>query len=139
MVGILSTGNIMPLSKMDGNISIIAETKRATNCVFATVEMRIPSDSATMMYTPETMTTQKRLPAIGTSKMNLDIKRVQVKMKNANNRYGTTLAMIIIKGLIGLTKSTSIVPRSFSLTMLMLVIIAQISIKSIPMIPGTKL
>ena len=47
--------------------------------------------------------------------------------------------MMIISGRTGLTSSTSIVPLSFSLTMLILVIIAQMSTRMMPMMPGTKL
>ena len=39
----------------------------------------------------------------------------------------------------GEARSTSIVPSSFSRTMLMLVIMAQMSIKMRPITPGTKL
>ena len=45
----LSTGNIMPLSNIQGSKSIIAEASNATNCVFATVDMSSPSDNATIM------------------------------------------------------------------------------------------
>ena len=47
--------------------------------------------------------------------------------------------MIIINGLTGETSSTSIVPRSFSRTMDIEVIIAHTSISSMPMMAGTKL
>ena len=54
-------------------------------------------------------------------------------------RLRITLAMTISSGRAGLTNSNSIVPRSFSLAMLMEVISAQIKIKITPMMPGTKL
>ena len=47
--------------------------------------------------------------------------------------------MITIKGRTGDTNSTSIVPFSFSRTIEIEVIMAQISINSIPMMAGTKL
>ena len=62
-----------------------------------------------------------------------------IKMMNDNTKYGTALEMIIIIGFIGETNNTSIVPRSFSFTMLTEVIMAQISMSNIPIIPGTKL
>ena len=47
--------------------------------------------------------------------------------------------MMTISGRTGDTNSTSMVPRSFSLTIEMEVIMAQISIRSMPMMAGTKL
>ena len=47
--------------------------------------------------------------------------------------------MMIISGRTGDTSSTSIVPFSFSRTMEMEVIIAQMSISNMPMMAGTKL
>ena len=53
--------------------------------------------------------------------------------------YGIILDRMIICGLIGETSSTSIVPVSFSLTMAMDVIMAQMRMIIRPMTPGTKL
>ena len=47
--------------------------------------------------------------------------------------------MMTIRGLTGETSSTSMVPLSFSRTIEMEVIIAQMSISSMPMMAGTKL
>ena len=49
------------------------------------------------------------------------------------------LATMTISGRTGETSSTSIVPRSFSRTIEMEVIMAQTSINSMPMMAGTKL
>src|SRR5574344_2469469 len=76
---------------------------------------------------------------MGTPSIKCDISIMAIKMMNDKMKYGTALEMIIIIGFIGETNNTSIVPRSFSFTMLTEVIMAQISMSNIPIIPGTKL
>ena len=48
-LGIDSTGKSMPLSITMGKSSTIAESSRATSCVWATLEMSKPSESASRM------------------------------------------------------------------------------------------
>ena len=62
-----------------------------------------------------------------------------VRIANASTKYGATLAIIIINGRTGDTSSSSIVPRSFSRTIEIEVIMAQTSISNMPRMAGTKL
>lgn len=85
----LSTGNIIPLSNMLGNRSIIADVSNATNCVFATVDMSSPSDNATIMYIHDTRNIQNRLPDIGTRSRYFEMKRM-VQSVAKNFRFSST-------------------------------------------------
>ena len=84
--GMLSMGNIIPLSSMHGSISIIAEASSATSCLRAIVLMSMPSDSATVMYIPDTANIQPRLPAMGTSRTKCDMPRMKHSMQKASTR-----------------------------------------------------
>ncbi len=54
-------------------------------------------------------------------------------------RYGTAFASTTICGRMGDTSMTSIVPISFSLTMVMAVIMVHTSSRTMAITPGTKL
>ena len=129
----------MPESITTGISSTMAERSRATSCVCATLDISSPNESASSMYITLTMTIQNSEPASGTPSTKRAISSMVTRMAKASNRYGTALAMITISGRTGDTSSTSIVPRSFSRTMLIEVIMAQISISNMPMMAGTKL
>ena len=99
----------------------------------------LPNANAKTIYNSETAKMVMTLPSMGTARINFEMSKILMRIKMESTKYGTVLAIIIYKGLTGDTKSTSIVPLSFSRTILTEVIIAHINIKSIPMIPGTKL
>ena len=88
---------------------------------------------------PETKKIHHKEPAIGTAKTKAESKRIITNIATETTRYGTTFARIISSGFVGDTNTISIVPLSFSRTIEIEVIIAQMSIKSIPMMAGTKL
>lgn len=60
-------------------------------------------------------------------------------MMHDSRKYGTIFPNIIVRGRTGDTSKRSIVPDSFSLTIDTDVIMAHISIKIMPIMPGTKL
>ena len=68
-----------------------------------------------------------------------DITSMMARMIHDNRKYGISFPSIIVAGLTGDTSSRSIVPFSFSRTIDTEVMMAHISMKIIPMIPGTKL
>ena len=62
-----------------------------------------------------------------------------MRLSPEKKKYGMSLAEIMVRGDNGEAKSSSMVPFSFSLTMAILVIIAQMSRTIKPITPGTKL
>lgn len=61
------------------------------------------------------------------------------KIDTGDDEVGDELGRMIHAGGRGEANSTSMVPLSFSRTMAILLIMAQISIRIMPMTPGTKL
>ena len=124
---------------MIGINNTIADNSRATSCVFATVETSKPNESAKRIYIAEMTNIHNKEPCNGTPSTKADIRSITVRITKVNTKYGISFATTIIKGLVGETRSTSIVPFSFSRTIEIDVIIAQTNISKVPMIAGTKL
>src|SRR3989339_1039895 len=98
-------------------------------------EMSRPIDSETKMNTKDTITSQKRLPVTGTPSRKTERNNIVVRLTIESTKYGTALDSIKKIGRTGDTRRTSIVPVSFSLTIDIEVIIAQMSISINPITP----
>ena len=124
----LSTGNIRPERSMTGIISPIPDTSMAATWVFTTLEISSPSDNARKINITDTKNSRDRLPAIGTPRTYTERRSMVIRFTSDSVKYGVTLERIIYIGLIGETRRISIVPFSFSRTMLTEVIMETLAI-----------
>src|SRR6187455_890997 len=137
--GIFSTGNINPLSISVGRNNAINEMNIAVCWDAAPEEINKPSDNDTSVNRMLSNPSNTILPLIGTSRANTLNNNMEVILIVDNNKYGTAFARTTNCGRIGETSIISMVPISFSFTMVMAVIIVHTNNKTIAITPGTKL
>src|SRR6478735_5982331 len=137
--GIFSIGNIKPLSIIVGRNIPVNAMNMAVCCESVLVEMSKPKAKQVSVNKILSKMSSNKLPLTGTSSTNTLSNRILEIFTILNNKYGTALATTILKGCMGDTSITSIVPNSFSLTMVMAVINVHTSISTMAITPGTKL
>ena len=135
----MSIGNIIPESIITGNMKATAETISAVSCVLTMVETRSPIERDSITYSNETQITFNKLLEKGIPKTVYEMASMIPRMIQERRKYGTSFPKMIVLGFMGETNNRLIVPFSFSPTIDTDVIMAQIRIKIIPRIPGTKL
>src|SRR6218665_1713709 len=137
--GMFSIGNINPLSVTVGRNIPVNQINIAVCWESVDGEISNPSVSEVMIKRMHSRISSNKLPCIGTPSTNLLSNKILAILTNDNNRYGTAFATMIFKGCSGDTSMISIVPVSFSFTIVTAVIIVQINISTMAITPGTKL
>ena len=135
----LSIGKIIPESMITGNINATADTINAVSWVFTMVETNRPIERESTTYSNETHITFSTLLEEGIPNTVYEMASIIPRMIQERRKYGTNFPNMIVLGFMGETNNRLIVPFSFSPTIDTEVIMAQIRIKIIPKIPGTKL
>jgi hypothetical protein len=80
--GMFSIGKINPESRIEGSMRATSEIIMATCCVLVAVEMRMPSDSATMMYKMLSAKRRRIFPWIGIPNTNFPKSRMIIALMN---------------------------------------------------------
>src|SRR6478736_1006961 len=137
--GMFSTGNIKPLNIIVGKNKPIIEISIAVCCEFAIDDISKPNDKQVMVNKILSPPNNNRLPFIGTPSTKTLSNKMLVMLMMDSSRYGMAFATTIFIGCMGDTSIISMVPVSFSRTMVMAVIMVHTSIKTIAITPGTKL
>ena len=137
--GMFSIGKMSPENTSVGIISPMPDTSRADICLSTSVEMSSPSASATTMNSTEATESHAMLPRMGTPMTKTASKSTVTMLTTESVKYGAIFESMMCSGFMGEARSTSMVPVSFSRTMATDVIMAQMSISTRPITPGTKL
>src|SRR6185295_12616610 len=137
--GMFSTGNMNPLNMIVGRNKATNEMNIAVCCDSAPDEISKPRDNETSVNKMLSLASNTRLPLTGTPSTNTLSNKMLAILIADNNRYGMAFAITTINGFIGETSITSMVPISFSLTIVIAVIMVHTSSNTMAITPGTKL
>ena len=132
----LSIGYSIPLNIMTGIRNIMPHMSVAMIWVLTIADTNMPSPRESRMYITDIRIIQKKLPATGTFRTKTVRRRMIMSTAQLITKYGIILDSTMLIGFTGETRSTSMLPVSFSLTIETEVIREHISISIKPIMPG---